>query len=98
MSTARTKWINLRVTPEEKKIITSEAETKGMSTCDFVRHKLGKQRVRKTKREREKLLHVARIGNNLNQLARWANTYKSNADSILILAELSAVEKELKCI
>lgn len=98
MSTARTKWINLRVTPEEKKIIASEAENKGMSTCDFVRQKLGKQRVRKTKREREKLLHVARIGNNLNQLARWANTYKSNADSILILVELSAVEKELKCI
>ncbi|TIH12452.1 plasmid mobilization relaxosome protein MobC [Marinifilum sp. JC120] len=98
MSTARTKWINLRVTPEEKKSITSEAKVKGMSTGDLVRQKLGKQRVRKTKREREKLLHIARIGNNLNQIARWANTYKSNADSILILAELSAVEKELKCI
>ncbi|WP_291325353.1 MobC family plasmid mobilization relaxosome protein [Desulfovibrio sp. UCD-KL4C] len=98
MSAKRSEWINLRVTPEEKKNVASKAEARGMSTCDFVRQKLGKPRVRKTRREREKLLHIARIGNNLNQLARWANTYKSNADSILILAELAAVEKELKCI
>jgi len=75
-----------------------EAEAKGMTIGDFMRQLLGKRRVRKTRREREKLLHLARIGNNINQLARWANTYKSNADSVLILAELAAIERELKCI
>ncbi|MFW5500056.1 MULTISPECIES: plasmid mobilization protein [unclassified Maridesulfovibrio] len=98
MSTARTKWLNVRVTPDEKNSVVEEAEAKGMTIGDFMRQLLGKRRVRKTRREREKLLHLARIGNNINQLARWANTYKSNADSVLIIAELAAIERELKCI
>lgn len=98
MSTPRTKWLNVRVTPDEKNSVVEEAEAKGMTSGDFMRQLLGKRRVRKTRREREKLLHLARIGNNINQLARWANTYKSNADSVLILAELAAIERELKCI
>lgn len=98
MSTARTAWLNVRVTPDEKNNVVEEAANLGMTIGDFMRQLLGKRRVRKTRREREKLLHLARIGNNINQLARWANTYKSNADSVLILAELAAIERELKCI
>ncbi|WP_432734828.1 plasmid mobilization protein [Maridesulfovibrio sp. FT414] len=98
MSSARTEWLNVRVTPEEKKSVTEEAAANGMTNGDFIRLLLGKRRVRKSRREREKMLHLARIGNNINQLARWANTYKSNADSVLILAELVAIERELKCI
>ena len=98
MSSPRNVWINVRLTPEEKEQVSILALEQGTSVGDLLRQRLGKQRVRKTKRERDKLLHLARIGNNINQLARWANTYKSDADSILILAELSAVERELRCI
>ncbi len=31
--------------------------------------------------ERERTRQVARIGNNLNQLARWANTHKTAAEA-----------------
>ncbi|OEU70305.1 MAG: hypothetical protein BA863_08800 [Desulfovibrio sp. S3730MH75] len=94
----KTKHLSLRVSPQDKESILALADECGMSLADFVRVRLGQTRVRRTKIEREKLLHLACIGNNLNQLARWANTYKSSADSLLIISELTEIERELKCI
>ncbi|WP_419780312.1 plasmid mobilization protein [Maridesulfovibrio sp.] len=94
----KTENLSMRVSPKDKELILAMASESGMSMADFVRVRLGQTRVRRSKIEREKLLHMARIGNNLNQLARWANTHKSSADSLLVLAELTAIEKELKCI
>ena len=34
---------------------------------------------------------INRIGNNLNQIARWANTYKCEAEAEEILARLEAI-------
>ena len=31
---------------------------------------------------------VGRVGNNLNQVARWANTHKNKADAVQIIAHL----------
>jgi hypothetical protein len=45
--------------------------------------------------ERERTRELARIGNNLNQLARWANTYKQGADAVAVVAQLSAIERAL---
>jgi hypothetical protein len=42
------------------------------------------------------VLEVARIGNNLNQLARWANTYKGGADAVEVLAVLTAIDRTAK--
>lgn len=41
------------------------------------------------------LAAVAKAGNNLNQLARWANTHKSTADAAQVLIALSALERTL---
>ncbi len=38
----------------------------------------------------------ARIGNNLNQIARWANTYKWGAEAVSVVAHLSAIERALE--
>ena len=38
---------------------------------------------------------IARIGNNLNQLARWANTHKPAAEAIAVIAHLVSVERSL---
>ena len=38
------------------------------------------------------LREFARIGNNLNQMARWVNTYKSRADSLEVLYFLTVIE------
>jgi hypothetical protein len=45
--------------------------------------------------EKERLRQLARIGANLNQLARWANTHKRRAEALDILITLAALEREL---
>ena len=42
--------------------------------------------------ERERTVQTARIGNNLNQLARWANTYAERAEAVEVIAHLVAIE------
>ena len=42
--------------------------------------------------ERERTRQVARIGNNLNQIARWANTYASTAEAVEVVAHLVAID------
>ena len=44
---------------------------------------------------RERTRQVARIGNNLNQIARWANTYKEAAQAAQVIAHLLAIEREI---
>ena len=38
---------------------------------------------------------MARIGANLNQIARGANTYKGDAEAIQIITHLVAIERDL---
>ncbi|NJL70023.1 MAG: MobC family plasmid mobilization relaxosome protein, partial [Microcoleus sp. SM1_3_4] len=44
---------------------------------------------------REQTRQISRIGNNLNQIAKWANTYKSTAEAIEIIEALRTIEKAL---
>ena len=45
--------------------------------------------------ESERIRQLARIGNNLNQLARWANTHKTAAEAITVIAHLLSFERSL---
>ncbi len=94
----RDKHVSFRVTPEEKEKILQLAEIDGMSVGDFLRSQLNTPRVRKTKAEREKILQLARIGNNLNQIARWANTYKHTCDAFQVNMQLAEIEEQIKCL
>jgi len=53
-------------------------------------------RLRRTPLEKERVRQLARIGANLNQVARWANTYKSQAEALQVLAALFSLERELR--
>ena len=46
--------------------------------------------------ERERTRQVGRIGNNLNQLARWANRHASAVEAVEVIANLVAFERELR--
>ena len=46
--------------------------------------------------ERERTRELARIGSNLNQIARWANTHKENAETVEMVAHLVAIERALE--
>ncbi|WP_341482629.1 plasmid mobilization protein [Fundidesulfovibrio terrae] len=96
-SESRTAWIKLRVAPTEKEAITAKARAQGQTVTDFIRQRAMDYRLRQTPLEKEHIRQLARIGANLNQLARWANTYKSRAEAIRVLAALLSIERALKC-
>jgi hypothetical protein len=93
---SRTAWIKLRVTPAEKETIMAKAQAQSQTVTDFIRQRALDYRLRKTPLEKECVRQIARAGANLNQLARWANTYKNRAEAIQVLAALLSVEKALK--
>ena len=45
--------------------------------------------------ERERTRQVARIGSNLNQIARWANTHLDELAPVEVIAHLVAIERVL---
>jgi hypothetical protein len=92
----RTGWIKLRVTPVEKEAIIAKAEAQGQTLTDFIRQRALDYRLRQTPLEKERVRQLARIGVNLNQLARWANIHKNRAETIDVLAALISMERELK--
>ena len=96
-SESRTAWIKLRVAPTEKDAITAKAKAQGQTVTDFIRQRAMDYRLRQTPLEKEHIRQLARIGANLNQLARWANTYKCRAETIRVLAALLSIERALKC-
>ena len=92
----RTAWLKLRVTPMEKEVITAKAQAQGQTLTDFIRQRSLDYRLRQTPLEKERIRHLARIGANLNQIARWANVHKSRAETIDVLAALVSLEHELR--
>ena len=90
-----------RVSPEELAEWHAKAEAAGVTLSELVRQAMGRTRTWTAKSaaaEREKLRQVARIGNNLNQIARWANTYKQAADAAEVIAHLLAIEREIAAV
>ena len=92
----RTAWIKLRVTPAEKEAITAKADAQGQTVTDFIRQRALEYRLRQTPLEKERIRQLARIGANLNQLARWVNIHKNWAETIDVLVVLVALEKEIQ--
>ena len=76
----------------------AKARSVGLSLSDLVRRSVGRVRtwtVAHTDLERERTRELARIGSNLNQIARWANIHKENADAVEVVAHLVAIERAL---
>ena len=76
----------------------AKAAAAGTPLSELVRQAMRRTRAwtaAATEAERERTRQIARIGNNLNQIARWANTYKQSAEAFEVLAGLLAVERAL---
>ena len=95
-SETRTALVKLRVTPAEKDAITAKADSQGQTVTDFIRQRALDYRLRQTPLEKDRVRQLARIGVNLNQLARWVNIHKGRAEVIDVLAALVSLERELK--
>jgi hypothetical protein len=91
--------VKVRLDDDEFFLWTKKANDLERTLSDLVREAMRRVRVwtpTNKAREKEQLLHIARIGANLNQLAKWVNAYKSSADSAQVIAHLVAIEREIK--
>ena len=91
----RSAWIKMRVTPDEKKLIESKASAQGQTVTDFLRQRALDYRLRQSPLEKERIRQLARIGSNMNQIARWANTYKKRAEAVEVITRLILLKREL---
>ena len=91
----RSAWIKMRVTPDEKRLIESKASAQGQTVTDFLRQRALDYRLRQSPLEKERIRQLARIGSNMNQIARWANTYKKRAEAVEVITRLIELEREL---
>jgi hypothetical protein len=92
----RSAWIKMRVTQEEKEPIAAKAAAQGHTVTDFIRQRALDYRLRQTPLEKERIRQLARIGVNLNWLARWANIHKSRIEALEVLIALAALERDLR--
>jgi len=91
----RSAWIKMRVTPDEKRLIESKASAQGQTVTDVLRQRALDYRLRQSPLEKERIRQLARIGSNMNQIARWANTYKKRAEAVEVITRLILLEREL---
>ena len=91
-------WVKIRASEAERAEWHAKARSAGLTLSDLVRRSVGRARtwtVAHAEVERERTRELARIGNNLNQIARWANTFASTAEAVEVVAHLVAIERTL---
>ena len=99
MGAGRAVWVKIRSSDTERAEWHAKARAAGLSLSDLVRRSVGRVRtwtVAHTELERERTRELARIGSNLNQIARWANIHKEDADALEVVAHLVAIERALE--
>ena len=93
---ARSTAVVIRVHPEERDLLKLNAGLHGISVSDYVRQTCLGLRLRRTPEEKRRLRELARIGSNLNQIARWANTYKDSLEAVEVIAALTSLETQIE--
>ena len=95
---SRNVWVKIRASEAERAAWHEKAASAGLSLSHLVRSAIGRVRpwtVAQADLERERVRELARIGNNLNQLARWANTHKGKAEAVEVISQLVVVRRGL---
>ena len=83
-------WVKIRAGEAERAEWHAKACSAGLTLSDLVRRSVGRVRTwtaPAAEVERERTRQVGRIGNNLNQIARWANAFASEAEAVEVVAE-----------
>lgn len=92
-------WIKLRVTEAERARWLAKAGEAGVTLSALIRQGLdglpNRHPRRRTETDRALLRALARIGNNLNQVARWANRNKAGAEARGVLVALVEIDREI---
>ncbi|NJK57767.1 MAG: MobC family plasmid mobilization relaxosome protein [Pleurocapsa sp. SU_5_0] len=94
----RTNTVAVRLTDEEKLDWDLKAHAAGFSISQLVRQAMERVRITNVGDRAiqiERTRQIAKIGNNLNQIARWVNRYKTTADTVEVVTHLVAIEQAL---
>lgn len=101
----RAATVRLRLKPAEQADWQAQAEAEGITLSDLIRKRMGSARPTGIEPKRQRrmgrkadpalLAALGRVGNNLNQVAKWANTYKTDAEARQVLAALVSIERIL---
>ena len=98
MSAGRAVWVKVRASDAERAEWHAKARSAGLTLSALVRRSLGRARTWTAPHaevEHERTRAVARIGNNVNQIARWANTHKGAVEAVEVIGHLIAIERAL---
>ncbi len=101
MAERRSVRVHVRVSAAERAAWDAKAAAAGVPLSDLLRQAMARTRTWTAAAadiERERNVQVARIGNNLNQLARWANTHTSAAEAVTVITNLVAFERSLRAV
>ena len=99
MARRRPVLVAVRLTPGESADWRAKAKAAGVPLSALIRRAMARTRtwtVPAAEVERERTRQVSRIGNNLNQIAKWANTHKGAAEAVGVVTRLVAIERALK--
>ena len=97
-SSRRTVVAHARVTPAELSAWNAKASAAGVTLSELLRQAMSRTQTWTAPAmevERERTRQVARIGSNLNQIARWANTHLDALAPVEVIAHLVAIERAL---
>lgn len=95
----KNKRIEIRISEADYLRLKLKSENAGISISDLIRNSALATRTWTAQDKRiksEKVRQIARIGNNLNQIARFCNQHKSTTDTMEIVQFLVSIEHELK--
>lgn len=93
--------IELRIADEAKQAWEGKAASAGVNLSEMIRIAVDGLAVRKRERvtvDPALLRHLAQIGNNLNQLARWANRDRRGVEALAVIARLIEIDRELEAL
>lgn len=91
----RTKEIKIRLTEDEHQALLKRIEGNQLAT--WIRKTVLSQKIAKPykKSDPELLRSLGRIGGNLNQLAKQANTLDKHTDKLRVFAQLAVIREQL---
>ena len=101
MAERRSVEVHLRVSPVERAAWKAKAAAAGLPLSELVRQAMARTQTWTAPAlaaDLERSRQIARVGNNLNQIARWANTHASALDAVRVLDGLRAVERALRAL
>ena len=98
MGERRTVLVAVRVSPTEFAAWRAKAAAAGVPLSALLRRAMARTRTwtaPAAEVERERTRQIVRIGNNLNQVARWANIHKTAAEAVEVITHLITIERAL---